>query len=112
MAVDNYSIWMVPKGDTGAKLQKEIELLAGQHGGPVFPPHVTLVPDIKGEREQVVDKTAQLATALQVRTVCVGVGVGGEGGRLEVRLPSPRAPARLLLLMGLWKGSPGRAFVL
>jgi hypothetical protein len=64
---DLYSLWVVPTGTTAEKLELEIKTLAEAHGGPKFPPHVTVAPCIAGsEADVVAKKTQQLATSLQV----------------------------------------------
>ena len=67
-AEESYSLWVMPKGSQMAdQLQREIEVLAAsQPGSPVFPPHVTVLGDIKKGREQVVALVQQLAAKLKV----------------------------------------------
>jgi|GEM_PF-1732374 len=43
---DKYSLWIVPKGDTGEAIQKLIDKLADENHAPRFVPHITLVANI------------------------------------------------------------------
>lgn len=46
---DKYSLWIVPKGEPGQRLQELIDALAAEQDAPVFVPHLTLVADIRAE---------------------------------------------------------------
>lgn len=60
-------VQLMPKGDTAERLQREIKLLAAAHAhAPEFQPHVTLIPDIKLQGEEVVARTKELASRLKV----------------------------------------------
>jgi hypothetical protein len=63
---DNYSLWLMPDAPTAAKVKQEIEVQAQQYGGPLFLPHVTLIPDIKGDKQELIDKSAELVSKLKV----------------------------------------------
>eukprot|EP00775_Hariotina_reticulata_P008216 gene8216-8408_t len=60
----NYSLWIKPASPVAAKLSKEIQAQAGNFGGPLFEPHVTLLPDIKGDKEGILEKCQRLADKL------------------------------------------------
>jgi 2'-5' RNA ligase len=63
---DNYSIWIKPAGHMYEKLQQEIATQAKELGAPLFEPHVTLLPDIQGDQEQIIATMQQLAQDLKV----------------------------------------------
>jgi hypothetical protein len=66
----------MPSGTHAQQLREEINSLSLQHNGPPFEPHVTLLPDIKRPREEVIAICAQLASTLKVRR-CLGEGSTG-----------------------------------
>lgn len=43
---DKYSLWLVPQGSEGEKLQNFVNTLAQKYNAPVFVPHLTLVANI------------------------------------------------------------------
>ena len=55
-----YSLWLVPEGAEEAALQGIIDRLARQHGGPSFPPHLTLLSGIETTEEDVVARAGRL----------------------------------------------------
>lgn len=62
---DNYSLWVLPPpGPLRQRLQAEIDALAEKYGGPKFPAHVTVLPDIKQPRDQLLATAASLAAQL------------------------------------------------
>jgi hypothetical protein len=64
---DNYSIWIKPAaGHMFNKLQQEIATQAKELEAPLFEPHVTLLPDIQGDKEQIIATMQQLAQAVKV----------------------------------------------
>lgn len=75
------------RGRTGEQLRSEIAHLAARHPpAPVFLPHVTVLGDIDGPREEVVRVARELAQQVKVR-VCVGWGRGVWGvGRHSSRV--------------------------
>ncbi len=67
-----YSLWLMPRGDVHEQLARVLHGLAAQCGAPEFPPHVTLLGSIVGERREVVRKSAELATLLHPFTIRLG----------------------------------------
>lgn len=63
---ENYSIWIKPSGYMYNKLQQEIATQAKEYGAPLFEPHVTLLPDIQGDEEQIIATMQQLAQETKV----------------------------------------------
>ena len=59
-----YTLWLEPTGRTHELLATTIAHLSQEHGGPLFDPHVTLLGDIVGQEERVLQQTEQLANAL------------------------------------------------
>ncbi|GLC45448.1 hypothetical protein PLESTM_001735800 [Pleodorina starrii] len=62
---EQYSIWAMPKGPMGDRLRSEIAHLAQRHGGPAFPPHVTVLGDIERPREEVMAMMKELAAQVK-----------------------------------------------
>ncbi|KAJ9515222.1 hypothetical protein QJQ45_002365 [Haematococcus lacustris] len=65
---ESYSLWLMPSGESGAKLAAEVKRLAEQHSAvqaPCFPPHVTLLGDIQQPRDSVLDISQRLAQQLK-----------------------------------------------
>lgn len=66
--MESYSLWVMPSsGVTATALAKEIGTQAKLHSSPVFSPHVTLLPDIRRPRQEVIEMTEKLASQLKVR---------------------------------------------
>ncbi|MEW5301568.1 MAG: hypothetical protein WDW36_004421 [Sanguina aurantia] len=64
--VESYSLWVMPRSSaTAAALTREIGTQAKLHSSPVFSPHVTLLPDIRRPRQEVVGMTQKLAARLK-----------------------------------------------
>jgi hypothetical protein len=57
-----YSLWLVPEGADEVALQAIIDRLAAQHGGPTFPPHLTLLSGIVTEESDLVERARRLAS--------------------------------------------------
>lgn len=60
-----YSLWLRPRGPLADKLCAEIAAQAAEYGSPVFTPHVTLLGDVAGSKEEVLAKTQQLAASIK-----------------------------------------------
>ena len=56
-----YSLWLVPKGEVLEKLQNVSDKLSQRYGGPKFVVHMTLIPDVVGTIEDVLEKTERIA---------------------------------------------------
>jgi 2'-5' RNA ligase len=54
---------LVPEGADEVALRAIIDRLAEQHGGPAFPPHLTLLSGIVTEESDVVERARRLASA-------------------------------------------------
>lgn len=92
----------MPKGDTAERLQREIKLLAAAHAhAPEFQPHVTLIPDIKLQGEEVVARTKELASRLKVwagvEAWAERTGQQGGGPSLPVSCATHAQPATELV---------------
>ncbi len=61
-----FSLWLVPPRGSSVKriLQKVICDIAEDNTFPQFPPHVTLVEDVEGDKADLLEKTARIAQAL------------------------------------------------
>ncbi|GIL83708.1 hypothetical protein Vretimale_10495 [Volvox reticuliferus] len=62
---ESYSIWAMPKGKLADQLRGEIAHLAQRHGGPAFPPHVTVLGDIERPREEAQALMKELAAQVK-----------------------------------------------
>ena len=65
--VESYSLWMMPDAHSSLnkKLQVEIDENAATYSSPRFPPHVTLLPDIKLPAKQVISVTKEMVKELK-----------------------------------------------
>ena len=59
-----YALWLVPDEAAGTQLQSVIDQLAAHYSGPRFEPHMTLLGWVRGEEEELIEKTASLAARL------------------------------------------------
>ncbi len=59
----SYSLWVGPSKDSDLyrKLKNLVSDLAKRFSSPVFEPHVTLIPEVKGSEDEIKDKASQLA---------------------------------------------------
>ena len=48
-------------------------LLGKAHDAPTFPSHMTLVGDIRGNREDIISRTREVASALDPVPICLSV---------------------------------------
>lgn len=55
-----YTLWLMPKGEIYGKFAELIKKLAGEYGGPIFEPHVTLLGGIELPETEMISKTDQL----------------------------------------------------
>ena len=65
-----YHIFLEPSGELGRELQTVVNELAETHGGPSFPPHVTLLARVEGA--DVHERTQALATSLEPFSLTLG----------------------------------------
>lgn len=71
-----YSLWLAPDGADEDTLQAIIDRLAAQHGGPSFPPHLTLLSGIVTTETDVVERARRLAAQSAPVTLHLdGIGV-------------------------------------
>jgi len=59
-----YALWLAPEEAASTQLQSVIDQLAASYAGPRFAPHMTLLGWVRGEEEELIEKTASLATQL------------------------------------------------
>jgi len=59
--VKGFSLWLMPEGGVCVPLQKTIEDLAARLKSPIFEPHITLIGQIAGRKDEVLAKSAALA---------------------------------------------------
>lgn len=59
-----YALWLVPDEAASSQLQSVIDQLAAGYSGPGFSPHMTLLDWVRGEEEELIEKTAALAAKL------------------------------------------------
>lgn len=61
---EGYSLWLMPSGDVYNKLATLISRLSQEYSTPNFIPHVTLLGEIMGSREEILSSTSRLATLI------------------------------------------------
>ncbi|CAN5764770.1 hypothetical protein BH11PAT2_BH11PAT2_03300 [soil metagenome] len=73
-----FHLLLQPEGRMNERLLEIIEQLATEYGGPVFPPHITLLAripaDHHGSVEEISTKAQKLADSLSAFTVTLGHG--------------------------------------
>jgi 2'-5' RNA ligase len=60
-----YSLWILPDAKTQEVLQRIVEKLAAEFGGPTFETHLTLVSNIHESRDIIREKTKEIAISLK-----------------------------------------------
>ena len=63
----NYSLWLMPDKRVSDLIKQEIANESESYGGPSFEPHITLLPDIKGDLDQIKETCHTLVKQLKVR---------------------------------------------
>jgi 2'-5' RNA ligase len=63
-----YHCWFKPSGKAYAILSRTIRDLARELDGPVFEPHISLVGNLEGTEEELIERTRQLARRLKAFT--------------------------------------------
>src|SRR4051812_1795662 len=93
MTSHTYSLWLTPDGDVKESLARLIAELAEQHGGPRFPPHITLLGSVVGTE----DEMARLADQVARQTPSLRVEFDGLGAEevyfRSLYLVAKQAPA-------------------
>ncbi len=57
---EGYHLFFEPGGEVGEMLTRTVEALAGEYGGPIFAPHLTLLATIPEDEEELLAQKAQL----------------------------------------------------
>ena len=65
MIANGYSIWLIPPAETFQKLSKIIFALSKKYSVPDFEPHITLIGNLIGHKENLISKTLKLAEQLK-----------------------------------------------
>jgi len=76
--VSRYSLWLAPTGVEAAALQAIVDRLAQEHGGPTFPPHLTLFGSFESAEADAVDGARRLAEGLAPLTLYLDDIAAGE----------------------------------
>jgi 2'-5' RNA ligase len=63
--VKGYSLWLIPSRDVYKRLNNLISCLSRKYNTPRFEPHVTLLGEVLGSQNDIVLKTAQLASVIR-----------------------------------------------
>ena len=66
------SLWLVPAGDERDLVAGIIGDLAAKLGTPVFAPHVTLLPGLRGREGDVVRRAKEMAATLELHALPLG----------------------------------------
>jgi len=61
LTANRFALWLAPEGADEDALQAVVDRLAREHGGPTFPPHLTLLGGIVAEEDDVVERAHRLA---------------------------------------------------
>ncbi len=67
-----YSLWLMPSGEVYDRLKHLTSRLSSQYSAPDFEPHVTLIGKVLGSEEEIISKTALLASAVQPYRIELG----------------------------------------
>jgi 2'-5' RNA ligase len=62
---NKYCLWLSPGGEVFDRLSTIIRRLSAKHGGPDFPPHVTLLGGRGGTRAESIAKAARVAATMR-----------------------------------------------
>lgn len=73
-----FSLYLQPEGAQLEELTEVVKSLAQSFGGPVFVPHVTLIPERWGTLSEIIDLTQEIATYIKqsLPIILSKVGVG------------------------------------
>lgn len=71
-----YTLWLMPDDTSMAQLQAVIDQLGGRYQGPQFAPHVTLLGWVRGDEDELKEKTGKLAASLPTLPVTIN-GLAG-----------------------------------
>jgi len=63
--MSTYSLWLIPKGDAFAHYGLVISDFSRRFQTPSFEPHITLIGDLNGKKQDMQSRTAKLATGLR-----------------------------------------------
>ncbi len=68
----NYSIWVIPSESVNITLQKIIDQLSKEFGGPLFEPHMTIIGGINQGLSEIEEKTYKIAQTLNTLELTLG----------------------------------------
>jgi len=60
-----YSIWFMPSGEVYNRLADLISKLSNEYSTPKFEPHITLIGEVIGLEDEIIEKTSQLADLIK-----------------------------------------------
>lgn len=93
MRAHGISLWWIPDGEVHTRLVTSISQLADAHDAPCFEPHVTVIGQLSGTRDSVVDQAGALAAELAPFEVnLLGLGHEDVWTRWLFRLVAPTEP--------------------
>ena len=72
LSTKGYSVWLVPSGDSRARLAKTISKLSKENRGPAFEPHITLIGKLMLEENEALRLTALLAKKIRPFGITLG----------------------------------------
>jgi 2'-5' RNA ligase len=67
-----YSLWLMPTGEVYERFAQLMRRLSAKHVAPEFPPHLTLLGGIIGQRREVLCISASLAACIRPFTIRLG----------------------------------------
>lgn len=59
-----YSIWAIPSSKAYERLSEVIYFLSKKYYAPIFEPHITIIGGLKGEKNNLINKTEELASKI------------------------------------------------
>ncbi len=79
MEATGFSLWLVPEGRIHEQFGEIISRLSGRHGTPSFEPHVTLLGELPGPEDLVLERCGDLARHVRPLTLRPVAAEHGEG---------------------------------
>ncbi len=67
-----YALWLMSTTKQRVKLARLIQMLSDERGGPLFEPHITLLADIEGDEDGLIEQTHHLASQITQFSARVG----------------------------------------
>lgn len=66
---EKYSVWVIPEKEIHNRFSDLIHRISKKYDSPFFEPHITLVGKLSGEKNDLIEKTSQLASSTNLKTI-------------------------------------------